>query len=66
MDDKRSIKVADLKNYVSASWTIDTVSGMSTRNIYDTLMHVEREKNMYSYNNLRDAGDVAEAKARVR
>jgi prophage tail gpP-like protein len=56
MDDKRSIKVADLKNYVSASWTIE-----STRNIYDALMHVEREKNMYSYNNPRDAVAVAEA-----
>jgi hypothetical protein len=65
-DDEWIARVADLlnKSYVSTSWSIDNVSSMSTKNIYDALIHVEeREKNMYSYSKQRDTrdGDVAQA-----
>jgi ribosomal protein L16 Arg81 hydroxylase len=64
-DDEWIARVADLlnKSYVSTSWSIDNVSSMSTKNIYDALKHVEREKNMYSYSKQRDTrdGDVAQA-----
>ena len=63
-DDWTRILIDQLnKGYVSTNWTMDTINGMSTRNIYDALMHVEREKNMYSYNKPRDTrdGDVAQA-----
>jgi hypothetical protein len=64
-DDEWIARVADLlnKSYVSTSWSIDNVSGMSTKNIYDALRQAERAKNMYSYNKQRDTrdGDVAQA-----
>jgi ribosomal protein L16 Arg81 hydroxylase len=65
-DDEWIARVADLlnKSYVSTSWSIDNISSMSTKNIYDALIHVEeREKNMYSYSKQRDTrdGDVAQA-----
>jgi len=64
-DDEWIARVADLlnKSYVSTSWSIDNISSMSTKNIYDALKHVEREKNMYSYSKQRDTrdGDVAQA-----
>jgi ribosomal protein L16 Arg81 hydroxylase len=65
-DDEWMARVADLlnKRYVSTSWSIDNVSSMSTKNMYDALIHVEeREKNMYSYSKQRDTrdGDVAQA-----
>jgi hypothetical protein len=65
-DDEWIGRVTDLlnKGYVSTSWSIHNVSGMSTKNIYDALIHVEeREKNMYSYSKQRDTrdGDVAQA-----
>ena len=64
-DDEWIVRVTDLLNsgYVSTNWSTNTVSGMSTKNIYDALMHVERAKNMYSYNKQRDTrdGDVAQA-----
>jgi ribosomal protein L16 Arg81 hydroxylase len=65
-DDEWIARVADLlnKSYVSTSWAIHNVTGMSTKNIYDALIHVEeREKNMYSYSKQRDTrdGDVAQA-----
>ena len=69
-DDEWIVRVTDLLNsgYVSTGWATNTVSGTSTKNIYDALMHVERAKNeraknMYSYNRQRDTrdGDVAQA-----